>query len=181
MFECKIDLSEYHRKVALSKEAFRIVIQDAVRNAANDGADHARASTAFKDQTGNLRGSIRSDPKKITATSAEWEICSPAKYSIFVEKGTRPHQIWPKAGYGLKGPLRNGQTRRATGKGPHEYIVGRGYALRWVSGGQTFFARYVNHPGTRPTLFFTDAVAAAMDTFYREIGELHDRLERIWS
>ncbi len=89
-------------------------------------------------------------------------------YGAYVEYGTKPHKIFPKAAHGMIGPTREGQTRRATGKGPHEHIVGRGLALRFMVGGRIVFARYVNHPGTQALPFLRPAAEYAALVLVRE-------------
>jgi hypothetical protein len=111
----------------------------------------------FKDHTRQLRSTIQDHN---IGKRGPWylvEVRAPMKYASFVEKGTADHPIWPKAVHGLTGPVRQGQTRRATGKGPHEYIVGRGLALRWHSGGQIVFCRYVAHHKSKPYPFMEPA------------------------
>jgi hypothetical protein len=124
----------------------------------------------FKDHTRQLRSTISS---RHIGQRGNWyvvEVRAPMHYASYVEHGTDKHDIWPKAMHGLNGPLRQGQTRRATGKGPHEYIVGRGIALRWKVGGQEFFARMVKHPGSRAIPFMEPAREygqAYIETFIR--------------
>ena len=180
MLSCSIDLSRFKQQAARSIEAIHFGVRDAARNAAEEGAQEAKDVGSFQDQTGNLRGHIAANPVSSNVSSAKWEICSPMPYSIFVERGTRPHEIWPKAGYNLKGPVRNGQTRRAMGKGPHEHIVGRGKMLRWVSGGQSFFAAHVNHPGTHGYFFMRAGATKAEEVLYRELEAIADKLRLIW-
>jgi hypothetical protein len=180
MFTASVDLSGFRQQVARTVEGLETGVRDAVRNAAQEGAHEAITASRFKNQTGNLRSNIVADFVRSNGRSAQWEILSRMPYSKFVEEGTRPHEIWPKAGYGLKGPLRNGQTRRATGKGPHEHIVGRGQALRWVSGGQVFFARMVHHPGTAAYPFMGLAYIKAEAVLYREIYVGIDKVARYW-
>jgi hypothetical protein len=54
--------------------------------------------------------------------------------SIYVVNGTRPHIIRPRR---------------------------RGGVLRFTIGGRVVYARYVNHPGTRPNDFLLEALRAA--------------------
>lgn len=55
--------------------------------------------------------------------------------TIFVVNGTRPHKIFPRRPGGV---------------------------LRFELGGRTVYARYVNHPGTRPNNFMVEALRAAL-------------------
>lgn len=180
MLTCSVDLSGFRRAAKETITAVQTGARDAARNAAQEGARHAKDVGPFKDRTGNLRNHIFADYESSNVWGAKWVINSPEKYSAFVELGTKPHEIWPKAGNKLKGPVRNGQTRRATGKGPHEHIVGRGRALRWISGGITHFAAYVRHPGTRPYPFMGPALLKAEAVLYRELEAIGDKLARIW-
>lgn len=180
MFTCSIDLSAYRKAARLTIEAIHTGVRDAVINAAEEGAEHAKIVGKFKDQTGNLRRSIKADPVSSNIVGAKWMIHSNMPYAAYVEYGTKTHEIWPKASHGLKGPTRNGQTRRATGKGPHEHIVGRGRALRWVNGGKTFFAAHVSHTGSKSFPFMGPAYLKAEAVIYRELESIGDKLVRIW-
>lgn len=181
MFTASIDFSEFRQAVAETKRQFDIGQRKAVASAAIEAAQYARANGPFKDRTGQLRSGIVARFLNSNATSVLWELLSPMPYSQYVESGTRPHEIWPKASHGLKGPLRNGQTRRATGKGPHEHIVGRGQALRWVSGGVTHFAAMVHHPGSRPYPFIGPAYLKAQAVLERELELLFGVVAKIWN
>lgn len=81
--------------------------------------------------TGNLRRMIAADPIVQTGFNVTGSVTSRANYSAFVHNGTDPHIIRP----------RNAR------------------ALRFTSGGQVVFARYVNHPGTRARPFLWNAAA----------------------
>ncbi len=180
MFTCTVDLSEFRRRAERTIETIHFGVRDAVRNAAEEGAEHAKAVGKFKDQTGNLRRSIKADPISGNVSGAKWMIHTEMPYAAYVEYGTRSHEIWPKAAHGLKGPVRNNQTRRATGKGPHEHIVGRGRALRWVNGGKTFFAAHVRHPGSHGFNFMGEALLKAERVLYRDLELIGDKLTGIW-
>ena len=161
MLHAELDLSEFRSNVGRTLDTLDVGRRKAVGSAAVESAQYARANAPFKDRTGQLRSGIVARFLNSDGNSVLWELLSPMPYTRYVEEGTRPHDIWPKAAHGLKGPLRNGQTRRATGKGPHEHIVGRGIALRWVSGGITHFAAMVHHPGSRPYPFMGPAYLKA--------------------
>ena len=162
-------------------EAIHEGIADAVENAAREGAAEARSVGKFKDRTGELRRNIHAEKISEGPRGARWKIVSPVPYSIFVEKGTKAHQIWPKAGHAFNGPLRQGQSRRATGPGPHEHIVGRGLALRWKgSDGTVHFAAMVNHPGSKAYAFMGPAAMKAERVLYRDIEVMRARLGTIW-
>ena len=75
---------------------------------------------------GELRNSLFSRQ----TTMYRMEIGSRSRYAIFVEKGTRPHMIYPV----------------------------RARALRFVVDGKVVFARKVRHPGTRAQPFVKPTV-----------------------
>lgn len=181
MFTCTVDLSEFRKLAKLSVETVHFGVRDAARNAAEEGAEHAKAVGSFKDQTGNLRRSIKADPVSSNVVGAKWMISADMPYAAYVEYGTKAHEIWPKAQHGLKGPVRNNQRRRATGKGPHEHIVGRGTALRWVNGGVTHFAAHVHHPGSKPFAYMGPAYLKAEAVLYRDLELIGDKLTGIWN
>lgn len=71
----------------------------------------------------------------ITQLSENMVIVKPtAFYAAYVERGTAPHMIYPRSPGGV---------------------------LAFEIGGQTVFAKYVSHPGTRPTFFIKTAREAA--------------------
>jgi len=83
---------------------------------------------AFTPRTGHLQQSIRPDLTKVNEGKAE--IVADASYALFVEFGTRPHEIRPK--------------RRSS--------------LRWATDEGVFFAKLVHHPGSKPYPFFRPAI-----------------------
>lgn len=94
----------------------------AMRTAVREGEESAKATTTWKDRSGATRGSIRGEVLglrgRVEARGA----------SIFLENGTRAHQI-----------------------------VARGRALKFFVNGQAIYRRSVQHPGTKATHFMRDA------------------------
>jgi len=85
-------------------------------------------------RTGRMAGEIRQVRSEL-ASGLKAEIgVNPDKkrrgYAIVVSKGSRPHRI----------------------------VARRGRALRFTIGGVTIFRRSVNHPGTQPHTYLTDAL-----------------------
>lgn len=145
--------------------------KDSVTEAAAEGAKFARANHTFKNQSGELEASIKSEyagttPPEAPETSLaggllgllgsnavandsgeyaqHWaRIFSTSEYASFIEKGTRAHPIDPK--------------RRT-----------------WLSWepmqGDRHFAKHVDHPGTKPMPFLEPAGDHAAKV-------LHERLE----
>lgn len=180
MFTATVDFSGYRVARDLTIRTLEFGVRDAAREGAEEGAAEAKRSGRFQNRTGRLRAGIVARFVNSSQNSATWEILSAEHYSRYLEEGTRPHEIWPKAAHGSQGPLRNGQTRRATGKGPHEHIVGRGIALRWVSGGTTHFAGHVFHPGTSPDPFIGPGYLKAERVMYATIESCFAKAEQYW-
>lgn len=95
-------------------------------------AAHARSTTTFKDRTGNLRNSITRGEKSTWALFVKAG-GQGARYAIFIEAGSRPHEI---------------KARRAR-------------FLRFEQDGQIVFRKRVFHPGTKPARFMESARNAA--------------------
>lgn len=85
--------------------------------------------------TGRMAQAIKEDP---IVSEGPFRVIggvtSHAPYSAFVHQGTRPHVIRPR----------------------------NAAALRFQMGNRTVFASSVNHPGTRPRPFLTNAVARVL-------------------
>jgi hypothetical protein len=152
MFTATVDLSGFRRMAARTVQILTNEVRDAAQAAAEDGAQEARTVGRFKDRTGKLRAGIVARFVSDSGQSARWEIVSKAKYSKFVEQGTRPHIIVPV---------------RAT-------------ALRFVVNGNVVFARKVNHPGNAPIAFMGPAYLKAERVLYQRLGVAVLRVEQLW-
>jgi hypothetical protein len=102
--------------------------RQSLRDSAELAMQLAKNTQAFKDRTGKLRSSI------IRVERSEWEQTvkaggSQARYALFVEEGTHPHEIAAR----------------------------RREWLRFEQNGQVRFAKRVHHPGTKPTNFMLSA------------------------
>src|SRR5512145_2798457 len=125
MFAVDIDFTEFNRNVAASRPAIEQDIETAVKRATIEGRNVARAG-GWQDRTGELRRTIAITAYSWIGSTFWGEYRTQAPYAWFVNYDTQPHEIWPMAAHGLIGPVRSNQNRRATGKGPHEHVVGRG-------------------------------------------------------
>lgn len=94
-------------------------------------------------RTGNLRRTIHVG--RVTNTSAE--TVAGARYAGFVEVGTKPHEIRPRA-------------RKA---------------LRWKGSGGIVFAKRVRHPGTKAQPFMVPGALAAIGDLRDKIVALWNR------
>ena len=151
MIDITIDAAEILRDLALARPAVQLAAQAATYAGAAAVMDDAKATTLFNDQTGRLRGSIR------TRRAAEGGLDVVAGndgkivYASFMETGTAPHII--------------------SGK--------NGGMLRFQINGQWVQKRSVNHPGTKPRPFMAlaalkgaEVAGAAME--FRLAGALRD-------
>lgn len=178
----KFDTKELRRRIEESKPAIHRDIQRAVHRASLEGMRRAKQGE-FKDQTGNLRSGITVDVIGWSGDRYICEIRTNSPYAQFVEEPTKPHWIYPKAGYDANpGSLMPGQTRRGRGPGPHEYVVGRGRALRWKDeGGDVHFARRVYHPGTAGFHFMSRAGDWARIKLIQELHGGFVNLHSVWT
>ena len=149
------------------RKAFRYIeshVHDAVREAADAGAAHARAVHQYKDRTGELTRKTTSEMLSSDSLgNAEAEIVADTPYARYVEGGTRPHEI--KAG-GAKFFSQRGGAK----------------ALRWEDSSGVHFAKRVWHPGTKPLPFMGPAyikaqqvLEAALQRIVAKAQELLDR------
>lgn len=120
MLSCTIDISAAEREIERFHTEIVRGLVGVVQETCLDGAEHARTVGAFKDQTGELRASIKAFPTKRTERGAEGRFGTTLKRGLYVEGGTRAHEI---------------RARRAQ-------------ALRWEDAGGVHFAQRVQHPGT---------------------------------
>lgn len=124
-------------------------------------------------KTGNLGRSIR----VIDHTATQVTVAATANYAAFVELGTRPHTITPKAakalawsttaaGSRLSGSIRKGLKVGSLGLGRRGGGLG-GLSISLVgsagpSSGAIQFAKVVHHPGTRPEPFLLPGAKLAV-------------------
>lgn len=163
------DLTEFRTRSVGTQRIMALGTRRAVQVALDAGAVHARSEHKHKRQTGRLTSpaELRGELRQADSTGAWGYLINYTPYGAYVEYGTKPHKIWPMAGHGLIGPVRDNQRRRVGGKGA-EHIVGRGIALRFRVGGMIVFAKYVNHPGTAAMPFMQPAAEYAGLVLVRE-------------
>lgn len=109
-----------------------VKINAIMERAAGVSARHARATNRFQDRTGKLRGSIELAPQMTVRNGARFIVGASPKYALFVEAGTKAHDILPRRSSTLRFQI----------------------AGRWVS------SRGVRHPGTSPRKFMFEAAEA---------------------
>lgn len=177
------DISDFRTKAAGTRHIMAAGTRRAVQIAGEAGAVRARSEHKHTKRTGRLTSSaeLRFELRQADSSGSWGYLVNYTPYGAYVEYGTKAHKIYPKAAHGLVGPVREGQTRRATGKGPHEHIVGRGLMLRFRVGGRIVFARMVNHPGTQGTFWMRDAAEYAGLVLLRETeNHTFETVRRLW-
>ena len=145
MFACSVDLRNFDRRLEKWTVDLTDTMRESALKAAQDGAKYARVNHRHKRRTGKLTSDANLYGYLLRAgrSGAAAEIVNRTPYARFVEYPTRAHMIRPKVGHGFVGPLKRGQSRRAsTDIGTHRI------ALRFTIGGRVIFRRQVRHPGT---------------------------------
>ena len=135
----KIDASGFLRSLEtierLVLDAARIGVGEAARVAFRSAKD----TTLFRDRTGKLRGSL----EVVDTGTYSKRLIARAEHGVYVNEGTRPHEIVPR----------------------------KGKMLRFVVAGSVVFAKKVNHPGTAKRPFMDNAAAAGSQAMRLVIDE----------
>jgi hypothetical protein len=184
VFTVEVDCSGLDQPEARTKIALGQQLRTATTGAAAEAVRFAKTTAPFRDRTGQLRASIHVETSSYSARSAESAFVSPQFYAGYVEYGTRAHEIWPKEGHGVVGPLRRSQGRRE-----RDDIGTHRVALRWFVGGdgspgnegQAVFARMVHHPGSKPYPFMQPARDHAESWLLTELERGFLKLHAIWA
>lgn len=130
MTSANVDTSKTRRALRSLLGGFHQAALYAVDQGARAAEANAKRTTLFKDDTGELRSSIRRvGAPKFYSGRAEARVAATARHAVFVEHGTRPHII---------------AARRA----PY---------LRFQVNGSWVSKKMVRHPGTKPTAFMAIA------------------------
>lgn len=167
MFTVEINTGELVQVWVGVRAAVRAGVRKGVTQGVSEGAEEARTRHTFTNRTTNLeksivgrltgnRTSVGASRGTNAAMSADFdsltanvdgaqfgEIHAGMPYASFVENGTKPHMIFPK---------------RAT-------------VLSWIpiGGGARVFARWVNHPGSKPYPFMSLGYLKCERVMIREI------------
>ncbi len=143
-------IAEVRAMAAEADEELERTCRHAVSAAVDAAKTTAISTKRYQNRSGDLTKSIDG---YITASGKTWATGvfeATAEYATFVDEGTKPHVIRPKAGKYLTFPGKNGGT---------------------------VFAREVNHPGTKPDGFFERGVDAAVKVLDAEVdaglGRIH--------
>lgn len=179
-----VDLTDFRILAVGTRRVIASGTARAVRIALNESADYARDHHRHTKRTGRLtsKAELFGEMRQADENGAWGYLTNTTPYARIIEFGSRAHDIWPKAAFRMIGPVRDGQNRRAEGRGPHEHIVGRGIALRFKVGGKVVFARMVKHPGTPALPFMHPAAEHARMVIERETETVtFQRVAELWA
>lgn len=153
----------YNRAVAKVGEGCQI----GTKLGCSEGIAEVLARRKWKDRTGEARKALRGYVTNLTSDEGaegvmEWDV----DYASYLDEGTVPHTIQPKAVRGSsKSSRAPGQTVRAQNDVGTTRVM-----LRWYdSGGDPVFRKVVHHPGTRGDGAFGAGVQKCERVMQREI------------
>jgi hypothetical protein len=172
-----VDLSVFQRLREQTRQAAVGLCQKAAHVGALAGRDRARElapigtyyTASGARPGGRLKKEITVHFDRALPFGSQWEIVADTPYARYVEEGTSAHVIVPMKGFGERGQLLPGQSRRKSS----DYGVGRGQWLRWYGpSGGVHWAREVHHPGTQAQPFMGPGGIVARETmiFFIESG-----------
>lgn len=137
MFHVRINLDRYTADVRATRLALKRGLGVASVAAGRIGHATAKGSSAFQDRTGKLRAGITVSYQLLQGGAVEATIVAAAPHSLYVEAGTKAHEIW---------------ARDPHSKPLHFY---------WSKAGRWFRGPMARHPGTRPHPFMGPAYLKA--------------------
>lgn len=89
MIEVRFDIGGFVRWLNTAREHVRINAKQTLGQGVALGVAHAKATTKFKDRTGELRKSI----DRVPHGEWGWKLRATAKHARYVESGTKAHEI----------------------------------------------------------------------------------------
>lgn len=147
-----------------------LACQMAVKNGTSEGAAEILSVRRWKDVTGEAAKKTRGYLTVQRREGAEGVLEMAVHYASYLDSGTVPHEIWPKAIRGTpKSKRRPGQTVRKIDDVGTTRVM-----LRWYEGGGTgnpVFRRMVKHPGTTGDGSFGKGVQKCERVMLREVEE----------
>ena len=148
MFRCTDDAHELLGVIADVDRQLTDARRESVARAVTAGAEEARTNHRFQSRTGATVAGIQGQVVVATPAEVVGVLESTAETSIFLNDGTRPHEIVPK----------------------------NAKALRFETDGKVVFAARAQHPGIAPDPFFDHGVTRAEAIFFEELDAALDRI-----
>jgi hypothetical protein len=148
MFRCTDNAHELLVTIADADRQLADARRESIARAVTAGAEEARTHHRFKSRTGATVAGIQGYVTVATQAEVVGVLESTADTSVFLNDGTRPHEIVPRSAK----------------------------ALRFETDGKVVFAARAQHPGTAPDPFFDHGVARAEEVFFEELDAAFDRI-----
>ena len=147
----EVDAASLYHAFARAPEATRRHLRIAVKESAEEVKEQAQKVHKFTSRTGGLENSVTTGfhEPMTGVVSLGPEIGPKQPYLAAIHNGSKPHPIFPKNA--------NLTTQRSLA-GKFGVPKGSRLVLRFPIGGGFAFARFVNHPGTKPDPFLFDAL-----------------------
>lgn len=138
-----LDATDLNRAVANAILGLDAGVEGGLREAAELVEQSAKAEHGYTDRSGDLTRSIEAQPVTgaFYAHNQGADVSADAGHAKFVHGGTKPHVIRARKAKALA----------------FKFGIGGGHP------GITVFARSVNHPGTEPEPFLTEALERELD------------------
>lgn len=163
---CKIDISGFRRlRNRTIKQLGRDTVA-AVNVGLRAGTEYARGHHQHSRRTGNLSSgkTLHYTIDSQDARGAMGAMRNDAPYAGFVEYGTRPHRIPGKGG--------SGKILR--------FDIGTPSAHGFNVDSSTVYAKFVNHPGTKPMAFMHPGARVAIESIRRQTLVSFARAGALW-
>jgi hypothetical protein len=137
------DLTELRTRSIGTQHVVALGTRRATQLALQAGAVRARSEHKHTKRTGRLTSpaELRGELRNADSNGAWGYLINYTPYGAYIEYGTKPHKIYPKASGGV---------------------------LRFARGGSIVFARYASHPGNAPMPFMQPAAEYAGLVLVRE-------------
>jgi hypothetical protein len=148
MFRVSDNLPEVAAAIAALDRQLGDARRTAVARAVDAGAEEARTNHRFQSRSGETVAGIRGYVTVSTQAMTVGVLDSTSEASVFLNDGTRPHEIVP----------RNAK------------------ALRFEVGGRVVFAAHAHHPGTDADPFFDHGVERAEEILDEELDAALGRI-----
>lgn len=151
MFTVEIDTRDIEEAWAAAVAEIGLGVARGVQQGLSEGAKAAVTTGRWQDRTGRTRERTQGVVETITRNGAVGTLQSLVPHASYLEEGTGPHEIRAK----------------------------QGGVLRWESGGESRFARVVQHPGTKATGYMGAGLQKCERVILREIESSVDRAQSI--
>lgn len=141
-------LKTFQRAPAIAAKEYKTSLQRIAVNVVSLAQKNAPVNKGQGGGKQGYGGNLRQSIRYFPYGATGYVVRVGAEYGVFVDQGTRPHVILPK----------------------------RKPFLAFQKDGRWIFTKRVNHPGTKPTFFFTNAVKDTESYANQEMDRAMDRV-----